>query len=387
MEEIKDLNIQELGDDISYNECRGARIAAIGVGGGGSNTINYLVRKNTKDGITIFAANTDAQHLSKNSAKRKLQLGKKLTKGLGAGAKPEIGEQAALESYEEIKEALSGFDIVFIAAGLGGGTGTGAAPLIAKAVKENNALAVSIVTKPFQSEGRKRTRIAEEGLKKLREQSDCIIVVLNDRMVKTIGNKDGQREAMNMVNDVLANAVIGLSNIILGGGADDTNVDFADVRTAMENKGLSIMSVGEHIGEDAAKNALNKALNSPMLGNINIHGATGLIVCLEAHPDYPYKEVDAARLDMLAYETDETDFVFGSYYDENLPTDAARITIIATGFQDEITDGPENKNLNMTSVAPVSSMRVSGGESTLFSSNTYDRSNLDTPSYIRKQQD
>ncbi|MCI6217294.1 MAG: cell division protein FtsZ [Helicobacter sp.] len=386
MQDLHDLNIQELGDEIAYDGCRGAKIAAIGVGGGGSNTINYLVRKDTRDGITIFAANTDSQHLAKNSAKRKIQLGKKLTRGLGAGAKPEVGEQAALESFDEIKEALKGFDIVFIAAGLGGGTGTGAAPLIAKAAKENDALAVSIVTKPFKSEGRKRAKIAEEGLRKLREESDCIIVVLNDRMVSAIGNKDGQREAMNMVNDVLADAVIGLSNIILGGSADDTNVDFADVRTVMENKGLSIMTIGEYTGEDAAKNALKQALESPMLGNVSIHGATGIIMCLETHPDYPYKEIDKARSEMLEYETDETDFVFGSYSDESLAIDSARITIIATGFQEEITDAPENKNLNMTSVPQVSSLRVSSGE-TLFSATSYDRSNLDVPACIRKQQD
>ena len=366
------LDIQELGSDVITGDKQAGNIAVIGVGGGGCNTINYLISHGIQSEVMLVAANTDAQHLKNNKARIKLQLGKKTTKGLGAGADPEQGKKAAVESEEEIRECLKGYDIIFIATGLGGGTGTGAAPVIAKIMREMGALVISIATTPFRYEGKKRAKVAEMGKKELKDQSDCIIIIPNDRISPKGGI--GNREAMAKVDSVLSNAVKGLANTILGGvGESDINIDFSDVTTVMKNKGLAVMGMGEAHGANAASEALNNALSSEMMGNINVTNAKGIIVCLEIHPDYSREEIDEVLDRVNEYETEETDYKCGIYNNEQFSIDFVRVTFVATGFADEVIESSiaqeSVENLKMTSNAPLSSIsqakdlrRASGGD-------------------------
>jgi len=245
----------------------GARIVAVGVGGGGGNMIGYML-KEAIPGIELIMANTDAQVLEQGSAATKIQLGAKLTKGLGAGMKPEVGKESALESYEDLARALEGADIVFVAAGLGGGTGTGAAPIIAKCAKDVGALTIAVVTKPFSFEGKKRLKLAEDGLQELKNESDCIVVIPNDKLLSIIDPKLGIKESFKIVDSVLARAVSGTSGVILASGDNDINLDFADLHTVMCHRDLALMGVGEYQGEHAAYEAIKNAIESPLLDNM-----------------------------------------------------------------------------------------------------------------------
>ena len=374
----------------------GAKIKAIGVGGGGGNMINHMIREGI-DGIDLIVANTDAQALAASIAPYKMQLGINATKGLGAGMKPEVGREAAEESFDSIKTMLDGADLVFISAGLGGGTGTGAAPVIAQAAKEVNALTVAIVTSPFAFEGRKRKRLAKEGLEQLKKETDSIIVVPNERLLSIVEKNLGMRDSFRLVDNVLSQAVGGISNVILSHGANDINLDFADVKTVMSHRGLALMGVGESQGSSAAYDAAKAAIESPLLDNLSIDGAMGILVHFHIHPDYPLAEISEA-MDIVEENADEdANIIFGTTTSEDIPIDEVKLTIIATGFEDPSDYETEPKTKKETVVnntvgtlrTPtqgsilhrMNSARVSGGDS--FGNDDY----LDTPTFLRKQMD
>jgi len=325
---MEEFNITE-----AHSGVHGAKIKAIGVGGGGGNMINHMINEGVS-GIDLLVANTDAQALDASLAPYKMQLGMNVTKGLGAGMKPEVGKAAAEESYDNIKTMLNGADLVFISAGLGGGTGTGAAPVIAQAAKEIGALTVSIVTSPFAFEGRKRKRLAKEGLEELKKESDSIIVVPNERLLSIVEKNLGMRDSFRLVDNVLSQAVSGISNVILSHGANDINLDFADVKTVMSHRGLALMGVGESQGSSAAYDAAKTAIESPLLDNLSIDGAMGILVHFHIHPDYPLAEISEA-MDIVEENADEdANIIFGTTTSEEFPLDEVKLTIIATGFED-----------------------------------------------------
>ena len=359
--------------------------------------IGHLIATGTYDGIELAVANTDAQAISTSLAPVRIQLGAKLTKGLGAGMKPQVGEDAALESYEELKKFLEGTDIVFISAGLGGGTGTGAAPVIAKAAKEVGALTVSIVTKPFRWEGRKRSELAEEGYRKLRAESDSIVVIPNDKLLSIIDKNLGLKDSFRIVDDVLVRAVNGVSGVILSHSAGDINVDFADVRTVMNHKGLALMGIGEASGADAAKEAVKIAIESPLFDNMSISGAKGVLVLFYLNPDYPMTEISNA-MDVVYDSTDpEAEVIFGTTTDAAVERDKVRITIVATGFEKETSQAQTTNNddsstlklvnpkdlsqkINQQTSLVNAKKKVSGDD---FANEEY----LEVPAFLRRQMD
>ncbi len=388
---MEEFNITE-----STAGVHGAKIKAIGVGGGGGNMINHMIREGI-EGIDLIVANTDAQALAASIAPYKMQLGINATKGLGAGMKPEVGEAAAEESFDSIKTMLDGADLVFISAGLGGGTGTGAAPVIAQAAKEVNALTVAIVTTPFAFEGRKRKRLAKDGLEKLKKETDSIIVVPNERLLSIVEKNLGMRDSFRLVDNVLSQAVSGISNVILSHGANDINLDFADVKTVMSHRGLALMGVGASQGSSAAYDAAKAAIESPLLDNLSIDGAMGILVHFHIHPDYPLAEISEA-MDIVEENADEdANIIFGTTTSEDIPLDEVKLTIIATGFEDPNDYETEQTTQNTTTVNnrigtlrtptqgsilhKINSAKVSGGDT--YSNEDY----LDTPTFLRKQMD
>lgn len=357
----------------------GARIIAVGVGGGGGNMIGHMLKEGVS-GIEMMLVNTDAQVLSETSGASKIQIGTKLTKGLGAGMKPEVGKDSALESYDEIRSALDGADIVFISAGLGGGTGTGAAPVIAQIAKEVGALTISIVTKPFMFEGRKRLKLAEAGLEELKKESDSIVVIPNDKLLSIIDRRLGLKESFKIVDGVLAQAVSGTSGVILSSGENDINLDFADLQTVMSHKGMALMGVGEYEGENAAYEAIKAAIESPLLDNMSINGALGVLVHFKMHPDFPLMEISDAMNVVHESAHEDAEVIFGTSTDDTIEPNYIKITIVATGFEKELTN-----NEDFESEAPASPKvkvrprLVVGGD--------YDSDYLDIPAYMRQQQD
>ena len=328
--------MEEFEIDIVETKCHtnGAKIKAIGVGGGGGNMINHMINEGIND-IDLIVANTDAQALDSSLAPYKMQLGLNATRGLGAGMVPEKGREAALESFEDIKKILEGSDIVFISAGLGGGTGTGAAPIIAQAAKEVGALTVSIVTSPFKFEGRKRTKLAKEGLEELKRESDSIIVVPNEKLLSIVEKNLGIKESFSMVNDILAQAVGGISQVILSHGDNDINLDFADVKTVMGHQGLALMGTGYSTGSSAAYDAAKTAIESPLLDNVDIDGAMGVLVHFSIHKDYPLTGISEAMDIIYDCADEDADVIFGTTTNPNMNEDEVKITIIATGFEDK----------------------------------------------------
>ncbi len=388
---MEEFNITE-----SQSGVHGAKIKAIGVGGGGGNMINHMINEGV-GGIDLLVANTDAQALNASLAPYKMQLGMNATKGLGAGMKPEVGREAAEESYDSIKTMLNGADLVFISAGLGGGTGTGAAPVIAQAAKEVGALTVSIVTSPFAFEGRKRKKLAKAGLEELKKESDSIIVVPNERLLSIVEKNLGMRESFRLVDNVLSQAVSGISNVILSHGANDINLDFADVKTVMSHRGLALMGVGESQGNSAAYDAAKTAIESPLLDNLSIDGAMGILVHFHIHPDYPLTEISEA-MDIVEENADEdANIIFGTTTSEDIPLDHVKLTIIATGFEDpsdmENPSKPEeNKKANVNTAElrrPVKGSLLNGINSAkvVGGYNNDNEDYLDTPTFLRKQMD
>ena len=306
----------------------GARIKVVGVGGGGSNAVNRMVAAGL-DGVEFIIANTDRQALHLNGAPNKLQIGAKLTKGLGAGADPNVGRQAALEDTEKLIEALDGADMVFVTTGLGGGTGTGAAPVIASLASELGALTIAVVTKPFKFEGRKRQLQAERGLEELRECVDTVITIPNERLLATIARTTSLTDAFSSADDVLRQAIQGISDLILVPGL--INLDFADVKTIMAGMGLAIMGTGLSEGEGRAMAAANAAISSPLLEDASVKGARGVIINVTGGPDLSLIEVSEASAVIQEAAHEEANIIFGAVVDPKMEG-RVKITVIATGF-------------------------------------------------------
>jgi cell division protein FtsZ len=309
-----------------------ARIKVVGVGGSGGNALNTMIASGL-EGVEFIAANTDHQALDTSLASVKVPLGPQLTKGLGAGGNPEVGRKAALEDVQRMAEALSGADMVFVTAGMGGGTGTGAAPIVAQIARDQGALTVAVVTKPFDFEGRKRGKNADMGLAQLCESVDAIITIPNQKLLGLEGEDDlSLLEAFQRADDVLLQAVKGIADLILQAGM--INVDFADVRTIMANKGRSLMGTGYGKGERRALDAAEMAINSPLLDNISVHGATDILINFTAGPDFKLKEVHEASTLIQQAAHEEAHIIFGVVTDPDM-SDTVKMTVIATGFDDE----------------------------------------------------
>ena len=312
-------------DDASHT---GARIKVIGVGGGGSNAVNRMVREGF-DGVQFVVANTDVQALRMNAASIKVQLGEKLTKGLGAGADPSVGRHAALEDTDKLIQAIDGADLVFVTAGLGGGTGTGAAPVIASLASELGALTIAVVTRPFTFEGRKRAIQAERGLEELRDCVDSVITIPNERLLSTIDRKTPLLDAFAAVDEVLRQAIQGISDLILLPGL--INLDFADVKTIMTGMGVAVMGTGVGHGETRAVDAARKAISSPLLEDASIDGARGVIINVTGGSDLSLVEVHEASTIIHEAAHEEANIIFGAVIDPKLDGQV-KLTVIATGF-------------------------------------------------------
>lgn len=316
----------ELEENISI----GANIKVVGVGGGGSNAVTTMI-DSQMNGVEFIVANTDIQALNANKSSGKIQLGLDLTKGLGAGANPDVGRRAAIESYNEIVEKLEGADMVFVTAGMGGGTGTGGAPVVAKIARELGALTIGVVTRPFVFEGKKRQKHAEGGLQELKENVDTLIVIPNQKLLSIAGDKTPLTETFKKADEVLLQAVKGISDLINIRGL--INLDFADIRTVMQAKGLALMGTGYAKGENRAVEAATAAISSPLLENIKIDGATGIIINVTGGPDLSLYEVNEASTLITEAAHEDAEIIFGAVIDENM-TDEVRVTVIATGFAD-----------------------------------------------------
>ncbi len=317
---------------VEKTTAQGAKIKVVGVGGGGTNAIATMISLGLS-GVDFVAANTDNQALNHNPAPYHIQLGTELTKGLGAGANPEIGKKAALEDSSRIAEMLYGSDMVFITAGMGGGTGTGAAPVIANIAKEVGALTVGVVTKPFNFEGKKRRKNADKGITELKEAVDTLICIPNQRLLYVANETTTMLDCFKKADEVLYQAVKGISDLINIRGL--INLDFADVRTVMSNKGLALMGTGICSGENRAIEAARKAISSPLLEDVAINGATGIIINITGGSDLTLFEVNEASSLITEEAHEDAEIIFGSVIDENLK-DEVRVTVIATGFNPEV---------------------------------------------------
>ena len=322
---------QSIVDDIDITLGNNAKLKVIGVGGGGGNAVQNMITSGLQ-GVQFICANTDMQALSRNNAPVKIQLGEKLTKGLGAGANPAVGREAALESVNAIREAIGDADMVFVTAGMGGGTGTGAAPVVAQTAKEMGALTVGVVTKPFSFEGARRRRFAEEGLEEFKQHVDCLITIPNDRLLAFAPKKTPFSAMLQKANDVLFYAVKGISDVILADGM--INLDFADVRTTMSESGMALMGTGVAAGEN--REAAQRAINSPLLEDVSLESAKAVLYNITASMDISTDEI-AEIGDIIADATPEdTNIIFGVVYDENIG-DELRLTVIATGIDPSAT--------------------------------------------------
>jgi len=315
----------EFADDAELQ----ARIKVVGVGGSGGNALNTMIQ-NGLEGVEFIAANTDAQALDRSLAPVKIQLGPQLTRGLGAGGNPEVGRKAALEDVQRISEALEGADMVFVTAGMGGGTGTGAAPIISQVANDLGALTVGVVTKPFLFEGRKRAKNAERGVQELIDCIDSIITIPNQRLM-ALGDDDiTMLDAFARADDVLLQAVQGISDLIINAGM--INVDFADVKTIMANNGRALMGTGIAKGDRRALEAAEMAVNSPLLDEVSVQGATGILINFTAGPDIKLREINEAAGLVQQAAHEEAEIIFGVVTDPNL-SDTVKVTVIATGFE------------------------------------------------------
>ena len=324
---------QSIVDDIDITLGNNAKLKVIGVGGGGGNAVQNMITSGLQ-GVQFICANTDMQALSRNNAPVKIQLGEKRTKGRGAGANPAVGREAALESGNAIREAIGDADMVFVTAGMGGGTGTGAAPVVAQTAKEMGALTVGVVTKPFSFEGARRRRFAEEGLEEFKQHVDCLITIPNDRLLAFAPKKTPFSAMLQKANDVLFYAVKGISDVILADGM--INLDFADVRTTMSESGMALMGTGVAAGENRAREAAQRAINSPLLEDVSLESAKAVLYNITASMDISTDEI-AEIGDIIADATPEdTNIIFGVVYDENIG-DELRLTVIATGIDPSAT--------------------------------------------------
>jgi cell division protein FtsZ len=305
-----------------------AVIKVIGVGGGGGNAVSHMVNANV-DGVEFVVANTDSQAIKNVGAKLHLQLGANVTKGLGAGANPEVGRQAALEDRERIMQALDGADMVFITAGMGGGTGTGAAPVVAQLAKEMGVLTVAVVTKPFPFEGRRRMQVALKGIEELASHCDSLITIPNEKLITVLGRDATMVQAFRAANDVLLGAVQGIADLIVRPGL--INVDFADVRTVMSEMGLAMMGSGTARGDDRAQAAAEAAISNPLLDEVNLAGACGVLVNITAGPNFTMREFDEVGRTIEEFASEDATVVIGTVLDPEMQDDV-RVTVVATGL-------------------------------------------------------
>lgn len=359
---------EDINRDYS-SEPLGARIKVVGVGGGGGNAVNNMIRSGLS-GIEFVAANTDVQALKSSDAHIKLQLGDKLTKGLGAGANPAVGEAAAQESAEDIRRMLEGSDMVFVTAGMGGGTGGGGASVIARIAREVGALTVGVVTKPFLFEGKRRMTNAEAGINALKKEVDTLITIPNQRLLAVAGRNTTLLDTFQKADDVLFQAVKGISDLILFEGL--VNVDFADVKAVMSEMGMAMMGSGQGSGENRAIEAAEKAISSPLLEDISIHGARGILINVTAGPDVTLQEINEAAELIHSEAHDDANIIWGMVIDPELG-DSVRVTVIATGFGER----PQSK----LGAIPSASTQVPGLDSAAY------EKKLEIPAYSRKQKD
>ena len=327
----------------------GANIKVVGIGGGGSNAVTTMIEGGMA-GVEFVVANTDIQALNSSKAGHKIQLGVDLTKGLGAGANPDVGRRSAIESYNHIVEQLKGSDMVFVTAGMGGGTGTGGAPVVAKIARELGALTIGVVTKPFVFEGKKRSKHAESGLTELKENVDALIVIPNQKLLSIAGDKTPLLETFKKADEVLLQAVKGISDLINIRGL--INLDFADIRTVMANKGLALMGTGRAKGENRAVEAATQAISSPLLENVKIDGATGIIINVTGGSDLSLYEVNEASMLITEAASEDAEVIFGAVIDPNL-IDEVCVTVIATGFaREEKKDSVANNTMQSFLTGP-----------------------------------
>ncbi|KRN31751.1 cell division protein FtsZ [Weissella halotolerans] len=332
--------------DTGANQEYGATIKVIGVGGGGGNAVNQMVSEGV-EGVEFIVANTDAQALEGSAAEHKIQIGSKATRGLGAGARPEVGEAAAKESEQELAEALSGADMVFVTAGMGGGTGTGAAPIVAEIAKESGALTIGVVTRPFSFEGPRRGKSAAEGLAKLKENVDTLIVISNNNLLQIVDKKAPIMDAFKMVDDVLLQGVSGISDLITKPGI--INLDFADVKTAMAGQGTALMGIGAASGENRAAEATRKAIASPLL-EAKIEGASNVLMSIKGGTDMSLFEAQEASETIAQAAGTDVDIIFGTTIDMDMDGELV-VTVIATGIDKAKTPRPE-LNLGQNVASP-----------------------------------
>jgi cell division protein FtsZ len=383
----------------------GARIKVVGIGGGGGNAVNTMINAGLP-GVEFIAANTDAQALRSNLSPIKVQLGEKITKGLGAGANPSVGKKAAEEDLERIREYLNGADMVFITAGMGGGTGTGGAPVVARLAKELGALTVGVVTKPFLFEGKKRMKQAEDGMRELKDSVDTLIAIPNQRLLSIAGRNMPILETFKKADDVLLQAVRGISDLITVHGL--INLDFADVRTIMSEMGMAMMGAAVSAGENRAVEAAQHAISSPLLEDVSIKGARGVLINITGGPTLSLHEVNEAATLVQEEADDDANIIFGAVIDEQMG-DEVRITVIATGFgaQDrvretaraEATERPTNiKTLTAVQradsgrrVVRLGKIEDNGGDPRFVPAEDGDSasgdSQYDVPTFLRKQAD
>ena len=373
------MNIFELAD--SAPQHGRAVIKVVGVGGGGSNAVQHMVACDVH-GVDFICANTDMQHLSKMSAKTLLHLGAGVTRGLGAGANPEVGRQAAVEDRDRIREVLEGADMVFIAAGMGGGTGTGGAPVVAEVAKEMGILTVGVVTKPFLFEGKRRMDVAENGIDNLSQYVDSLITIPNHRLQAVLG-KVSMIEAFRAANNVLKNAVQGIADMIQQPG--EINVDFADVRTVMSEQGLALMGTGSGKGEDRARMAAEMAIHSPLLDDVRLDGARGVLVSIAAGPDLGIDEYTTVGDLVAQFASPEATVVIGTILDPDLG-DELRVTVVATGLPKAARTAvtpPMRLVPGQPAPAPVSQpVQTAATGTSAAAGSSYD---YDTPAYLRNQ--
>ncbi|MBI4773618.1 MAG: cell division protein FtsZ [Deltaproteobacteria bacterium] len=379
------------------NPASGARIKVIGIGGGGGNAINNMIESRLM-GVEFLAANTDMQALETSLADGRIQLGCNLTKGLGAGAEPQRGREAALEDSHKLREALKDSDMVFITAGLGGGTGTGGAPVIAEIAKELGALTVAVVTKPFSFEGKKRLMQSQEGIDNLKEVVDTLITIPNDRLIALAPKGATFKEMLKKADDVLYYAVKGISDLIMVPGL--INLDFADVRTIMGEMGIALMGTGVGKGENRAMDAAQAAVSSPLLDDVSVEGARGLLVNMTSSSDLLMQEVQEASSFIQQAAHEDANIIWGAVFDENLE-DEIRITVIATGIKDKPEtklkpvsrkETAESKELEVpTHVRMRKRLKTAVGQDShhLESENDFqfDEGYYDEPTFLRKQAD
>jgi cell division protein FtsZ len=362
--------------EFDENKNLAAKVKIIGIGGGGNNALNTMISYQLS-GVDFIAANTDAQALAANMAPMKLQLGENLTKGLGAGANPEVGRKAALEDVEKIREALKGADMVFITAGLGGGTGTGGGPVIAEVAREMGALTVAIVTKPFHFEGKKRMKQAEEGLANLKMTADALITIPNQRLLSISGKSMTLIEAFKKADEVLFHAAKGISDIIVGHGI--INLDFADVRTVMVETGMALMGTGIAFGENRSIEAAQRAISSPLLEDITIEGARGLLINITGGENMTLSEINEATTLIQKEAHEDANVIWGMVVDKAMK-DEIRVTVIATGFGKK----EEKRASQLKKVAPISfGLREQNKDLSHLSFNTKEN-NRDIPAFMRR---